>query len=34
VRWYLANTAWWQAILRTGYEANRIGLAPTTSEKK
>jgi len=28
VRWYLTNAAWWQAILRTGYEANRIGLAP------
>jgi len=34
VRWYLANTAWWQTILRTGYEANRIGLAPLVSEKK
>ena len=28
VRWYLTNAAWWQAILRKGYEANRIGLAP------
>jgi dTDP-glucose 4,6-dehydratase len=26
VRWYLANTAWWQAILRKGYEAGRVGL--------
>jgi dTDP-glucose 4,6-dehydratase len=27
VRWYLDHTAWWQAILRKGYEASRIGLA-------
>jgi dTDP-glucose 4,6-dehydratase len=27
VRWYLDNTAWWQAILRRGYEASRIGLS-------
>ena len=33
VRWYLANTAWWQEILRTGYQANRIGLAPVASKK-
>jgi hypothetical protein len=26
VRWYLDNKAWWQAILRTGYNASRIGL--------
>jgi dTDP-glucose 4,6-dehydratase len=26
VRWYLTNTAWWQAILRKGYEAGRLGL--------
>jgi dTDP-glucose 4,6-dehydratase len=33
VRWYLTHTAWWQAILRKGYEANRIGLAPLGSTK-
>jgi dTDP-glucose 4,6-dehydratase len=27
VHWYLANRAWWQAILRRGYRAERIGLA-------
>jgi dTDP-glucose 4,6-dehydratase len=27
VRWFLNNTSWWDAILRRGYEANRIGLA-------
>jgi dTDP-glucose 4,6-dehydratase len=27
VRWYLDHTAWWQAILRRGYEASRIGLS-------
>jgi dTDP-glucose 4,6-dehydratase len=26
VHWYLANKAWWQAILQRGYEASRIGL--------
>jgi dTDP-glucose 4,6-dehydratase len=26
VAWYLANTAWWHAILSKGYEASRIGL--------
>jgi dTDP-glucose 4,6-dehydratase len=26
VRWYLANTAWWQAILQRGYQASRVGL--------
>jgi dTDP-glucose 4,6-dehydratase len=26
VRWYLDNKAWWQTILRTGYNASRIGL--------
>ncbi|SDT59671.1 dTDP-glucose 4,6-dehydratase [Bradyrhizobium canariense] len=26
VRWYLANTAWWQAILQNGYETGRVGL--------
>ena len=33
VRWYLANTAWWQEILRTGYAASRIGLAPVAAKK-
>ena len=27
VRWYLANRAWWQAILDGGYAADRLGLA-------
>jgi dTDP-glucose 4,6-dehydratase len=26
VRWYLANRPWWEAILKKGYEVNRIGL--------
>jgi dTDP-glucose 4,6-dehydratase len=26
VRWFLNNTSWWDAILRRGYEASRIGL--------
>jgi dTDP-glucose 4,6-dehydratase len=32
VRWYLANEAWWQAILRKGYEASRIGLGSTAAQ--
>jgi dTDP-glucose 4,6-dehydratase len=32
VRWYLANEAWWQAILRKGYEASRIGLGGTAAQ--
>ena len=32
VRWYLDNTAWWQAILQTGYEPSRIGLASIASK--
>jgi dTDP-glucose 4,6-dehydratase len=31
VKWYLANEAWWQAILRTGYEAGRIGMGMATA---
>jgi dTDP-glucose 4,6-dehydratase len=27
VAWYLANRPWWQAILKRGYKAERIGLA-------
>jgi dTDP-glucose 4,6-dehydratase len=27
VRWYLANRPWWEAILRRGYKAERVGLA-------
>jgi dTDP-glucose 4,6-dehydratase len=27
VRWYLDNQAWWDTILRRGYEASRIGLS-------
>jgi dTDP-glucose 4,6-dehydratase len=26
VVWYLANRAWWNAILTRGYQAKRIGL--------
>jgi dTDP-glucose 4,6-dehydratase len=32
VHWYLANTAWWQAILRRGYEASRIGLGRAAAQ--
>jgi dTDP-glucose 4,6-dehydratase len=32
VRWYLANTAWWQTILRKGYEAGRVGLGRTAGK--
>jgi dTDP-glucose 4,6-dehydratase len=28
VRWYVDQQAWWQAILRRGYAANRIGVSP------
>ena len=27
VRWYLANRPWWQSILSSGYDANRLGLS-------
>lgn len=27
VRWYVENRAWWQAILQTGYKAERVGAA-------
>jgi dTDP-glucose 4,6-dehydratase len=30
IHWYLANAAWWEAILRRGYEARRIGLGRAT----
>jgi len=33
VRWYLNNRAWWQTILQTGYETNRIGIVPLVSTK-
>jgi dTDP-glucose 4,6-dehydratase len=26
VKWYLENESWWQAILRRGYAAERLGL--------
>jgi dTDP-glucose 4,6-dehydratase len=32
VRWYLDNKAWWQTILRTGYDASRIGLGSADAE--
>jgi len=32
VRWYLANEVWWQAILRRGYEASRIGLGAAAAQ--
>jgi dTDP-glucose 4,6-dehydratase len=30
VAWYLANRPWWEAILKRGYKAERIGLAGAT----
>jgi dTDP-glucose 4,6-dehydratase len=33
VKWYLANEAWWQAILRKGYEVSRIGLGAGAAAK-
>src|ERR1700754_2830307 len=33
IAWYLANEAWWRAILTGGYQAQRLGLArPTAAE--
>ena len=28
VRWYLENRAWWQSIIKRGYDGKRIGLSP------
>ncbi|MBR0797189.1 dTDP-glucose 4,6-dehydratase [Bradyrhizobium jicamae] len=32
VRWYLANRAWWQSILTSGYDAERRGLGLARTE--
>lgn len=33
VQWYLSNRPWWQAILRGGYQAGRLGLWPAQLPK-
>jgi dTDP-glucose 4,6-dehydratase len=34
VRWYLNNAAWWEKILRKGYDVRRIGLGSVDSSTK
>jgi dTDP-glucose 4,6-dehydratase len=36
VRWYLENRTWWQAIIKRGYDAKRVGLVsaqPSANER-